>query len=49
MEYFNRINKFLEQGMKLTNSQCEQCKKMILFDSSTETLFCAHCNQNFDP
>ena len=43
MDFFEKINKKLDEGYQLTNSNCENCKFTILFEPVKNELYCTNC------
>ena len=43
MDFFEKMNKKLDEGFKLTNSNCPICNKSIMYDTTQKTLYCIMC------
>lgn len=48
MDYFKKLNEKLDLGWKYTDCSCPTCSKQALFDPSTDTFQCIHCNKALD-
>lgn len=44
MDFFEKLNKKLDEGYKLTDYACPLCKKSVVLNPSDKTLFCIGCN-----
>ena len=43
MDFFEKMNKKLDEGYKLTDTNCPQCNKSIMYDPKEKTLYCIGC------
>lgn len=48
MEYFSKLNQKLDQGFKLTDVSCQNCKKTALFNPADSTFQCVNCEKILD-
>lgn len=40
MEMFEEMNRKLDLGWKMTDSSCEECKSVVMFNPHNNTLVC---------
>ncbi|KAL4462136.1 hypothetical protein ABPG72_010452 [Tetrahymena utriculariae] len=45
MNFFNLLNKRLDEGWKLTDSNCPICKSSIIYNPKDKSLFCIKCDK----
>lgn len=48
MNFFTALNVKLEEGWKLTDSNCPVCRASIIYNPLDKSLFCIKCNQSCD-
>lgn len=48
MDYFERLNKKMDAGWKLTDKYCSKCQVAYLVDPEQTKLLCAHCGLEKD-
>lgn len=46
MEYYNKLNKYLEEGYKMSNLNCEVCRKIIIVKD--DEYYCLNCQKSKD-
>lgn len=48
MELFETMNRKLEEGWKLTDGNCPECKSIVMFDPKTSGFMCLKCKKKVD-